>query len=623
MDAAASWDQRVLAAEIARVRALWTEDSTGGTDQGDVRAEALEATGRAPALDRVVDGFGLTPFERDILLVAIAEELDPHGFSGELGLPVTFGQAMARLPGAHWSATVPDRPLRAARLVMLGEGPLAAAPLRADERIVHYVQGAGQLDERLRPYVIRLGDPVGPLPPSRERAAAVLSRMWGRGAVVLYGPDAQDRADVVAIAAAGRTGWRVAAADLPRAPTERDALARLWNREVVLDGPVLVVELADDDPPEVRGGVDALLRRLIGDVVVSTVDARVPGPVVATLALHRPDRDEQRALWRQVLPGQPAVRELAAAALAREFDLGHHQILGAPAELEASGIGTDPVAAARSRSRRLVRVAMAGLADRIDPRARFADLVLPPASLGLLRQLAAAATGRVMLAERGFGRYTSRGLGVTALFAGPSGTGKTIAAEAVAAELGLDLHRIDLATVVSKWVGETEKQLRRVFDAAECGGTVLLFDEADALFGRRSEVRDSHDRYANIEVAYLLQRMEQYRGVAILTTNLRSSIDPAFLRRLRLVVQFPHPDAAQRAALWNQAFPAAVPTEGLDRSALAALDLTGGDIRTIAMQAALVAAAEGGPVRMSHLRDAVAAEYGKHNRPLDGLGAWG
>src|SRR5207302_7868755 len=170
---------------------------------------------------------------------------------------------------------------------------------------------------------------------------------------------------------------------------------------------------------------------------------------------------------------------------------------------------------------------------------------------------------------------SSRGLGITALFEGPSGTGKTMAAEVIAGVLALDLYRIDLSQVVSKYIGETEKNLRRVFDAAESGGVILLFDEADALFGRRSEVKDSHDRYANIEVSYLLQRMEAYRGLAILTTNMKDALDTAFMRRIRFIVQFPFPDMIPRVEIWQRIFPTSAPTGGLDGVYLAGLDVTG------------------------------------------------
>jgi SpoVK/Ycf46/Vps4 family AAA+-type ATPase len=182
--------------------------------------------------------------------------------------------------------------------------------------------------------------------------------------------------------------------------------------------------------------------------------------------------------------------------------------------------------------------------------------------------------------------------------------------------LRLDLYRIDLSQVVSKYIGETEKNLRRVFDAAEEGGAVLLFDEADALFGKRSEVKDSHDRYANIEVSYLLQRMEAYRGLAILTTNLKAALDTAFLRRLRFVVQFPFPDAAQRAEIWRRIFPRQTPTAGLEITKLARLNVAGGNIRNIALQAAFLAADGDQPVTMAHLLRAARSEYDKLEKPL-------
>jgi SpoVK/Ycf46/Vps4 family AAA+-type ATPase len=224
----------------------------------------------------------------------------------------------------------------------------------------------------------------------------------------------------------------------------------------------------------------------------------------------------------------------------------------------------------------------------------------------------------------GFAAKSARGLGISALFAGTSGTGKTMAAEVLANELHLDLYRIDLSQVVSKYIGETEKNLRRVFNAAEEGGAILLFDEADALFGKRSEVKDSHDRYANIEVSYLLQRMESYRGLAILTTNMKQALDSAFLRRIRFIVQFPFPDAAQRAEIWRRVFPMATPTHGLMVEKLARLNVAGGNIRNIALNAAFLAVDAGEPVNMTHLLRSARSEYAKLEKPLTEaeIGGW-
>jgi SpoVK/Ycf46/Vps4 family AAA+-type ATPase len=257
------------------------------------------------------------------------------------------------------------------------------------------------------------------------------------------------------------------------------------------------------------------------------------------------------------------------------------------------------------------------MAERIEPSAAWSDLVLPEAQLHTLRQLVAQSRHRLLVYETwGFAAKGRRGLGVSALFSGPSGTGKTLAAEVLAHELKLDLYRIDLSAVVSKYIGETEKNLKQVFDAAECGGVLLLFDEADALFGKRAEVKDSHDRYANIEVGYLLQRMESFRGLAILTTNLKSSLDKAFQRRLRFSVDFPFPDATQRQAIWSRAFPKATPTRDLEPARLAHLNMTGGNIRNIALNAAFLAAESNESVTMSHLLEAAQLEATKAERPI-------
>ena len=263
--------------------------------------------------------------------------------------------------------------------------------------------------------------------------------------------------------------------------------------------------------------------------------------------------------------------------------------------------------------------ALAALTRRIEPAARWDDLVVPDDTMAQLRELCRRSVGRRrVLDEWGFGRKLSRGRGVNALFAGPSGTGKTMAAEIIAAELGLDLYAIDLAGVVSKWIGETEKNLDRIFRAAEDADAVLFFDEADSLFGKRSEVRDSHDRYANIEISYLLQKMEEYDGLAILATNLRQNLDEAFLRRLAFTIIFPFPEEADRRRIWQVIWPAEMPMgDDVDLDSLARqFKLSGGQIKNIALAAAHLAAAEGKPLMMAHLRHATRREYQKLGKVL-------
>lgn len=264
---------------------------------------------------------------------------------------------------------------------------------------------------------------------------------------------------------------------------------------------------------------------------------------------------------------------------------------------------------------------MSDLAQHIEPKAKMEDLVLPEREKQLIKEIAIQVRQRDRVyREWGWGANSgSRGLGIAALFAGESGTGKTMAAEVLANELDLDLFRIDLSMVVSKYIGETEKNLRQVFDAAEDGGAILFFDEADALFGKRSEVRDSHDRYANIEVGYLLQRMESYRGLAILTTNLKNAIDTAFVRRIRFIVNFPFPDEKSRADIWRRVFPKSTPTANLDYGRLARMNITGGSIRNIALNACFLAAEQDVHVGMDHIKQAAKSEYDKMERPLTRL----
>jgi SpoVK/Ycf46/Vps4 family AAA+-type ATPase len=265
------------------------------------------------------------------------------------------------------------------------------------------------------------------------------------------------------------------------------------------------------------------------------------------------------------------------------------------------------------------------LADKIEPGYTWGDIVLEDDATTQLHQLADQVRQRALVYDGwGFAPHHSRGRGVSAMFAGPSGTGKTMAAEILAGELELDLLRVNLAGVVSKYVGETSKNLQRIFDAAQRSGAILLFDEADALFGTRTEVRDSHDRYAVLEINHLLQLMQDYRGLAILATNRRAAVDSAFLRRLRFVIEFGFPGPAARALIWQRSFPAEADCDDLDVGRLARLEIPGGNIRSIALNAAFLAAAGGHPISMADVVASARLEYAKIGRPLnaDDLGTW-
>jgi vesicle-fusing ATPase len=620
-------EQPPLVLELEHVRALLVAVRDGTAPPRE--SAAAKGDGFEPAVDRVARLFALSPFERQLLLLAAAVELDGDvaALAGELqqtGDPrPTFGLALAALPGAHWDALAPRSPLRRRRLLDLAAGPtVASRPLRIDERILHYLTGLDASDERLEG-IVRAYAPIAALTVSQRRLARELAETLagagGRVLVRLDGDDTDARLGVAeALAAAlGRSTLVVRGAALPPAGPELAAVARLLDREALLVDALPVVETADAAETVVAALVDDLEARLV--VVVGESAARAAGRVALSRTVPLPPPVEARALWAAEL-GDERARELAVAIeeVAQHFRLGAGAIAGIARELTATATaGRDDASTLRRLCRERARISLDGLAERIDPTARWDDLVLPDGHLALLHEIVHHVRHRTQVYERwGFGERVSRGLGVTALFAGESGTGKTLAAEVLAAELGLDLYRIDLAATVSKYIGETEKNLRRLFEAAEASGAVLLFDEADALFGKRGEVKDGHDRYANLEVAYLLQRMESYRGLAILTTNLRSNVDRAFLRRLRFVVQFPFPDREQRAEIWRRTFPALAPLEGIDAEQIARLNVSGGSIRTIALSAAFAAAEDGVPVQPSHVLRAAHVEYAKAERSL-------
>ncbi|AGA89623.1 AAA+ family ATPase [Thioflavicoccus mobilis 8321] len=606
-------NQQLLVAELARLKHRLAE----GDDTAELedRLQAARTAMPAPAaIDRLVAVFGLSPFEREILLLCAGVEMDAKLAAAG---PATFALALARLAEPHWSALTPGRPLRRWRLVEVAdEAGLAAARLRIDERILHYLAGINALDARL----VALLRPVAVpevLAETHRRAAAALRDLWSTpvpSPIQLVGDDPTGHEDVAAAAAAelGLQLYRIAVEDLATGPVEMDAFATLWAREAALQPAALLVAHGPGSP----GAAPHAIGRLVGPHLISAAEPVAAERTPRRLRVDRPAPAEQRGLWQHCLgDGAPA---LAATldTLAVEFSLSARAIGETAAAL---GDPQAPETAARLRATccEQVRLRLDDLAHRIEPAADWADLILPEAQQAALRQIAAHQRHRLTVLETwGFAAKGRRGLGLGALFAGESGTGKTMAGEVLASALGLDLYRIDLAGVVSKYIGETEKNLRRVFDAAEDGGAILLFDEADALFGRRGEVKDSHDRYANIEVGYLLQRMEAYRGIAILTTNHKAALDTAFQRRLRFIVQFPFPDAAQREAIWRHVFPAATPLAGLDYARLAQLHVAGGSIRNIALTSAFLAAEAGTPVTMELLRRAAHLEAAKREQPL-------
>lgn len=610
-------------------------------------------TGEAPLL-QVQERFGLSDFETRVLLLCAAAELDPaipellrRLQDGVLRQP-TFALASRLYPDHAWDSLSENRPLLYWLMVEVRQQdgrPLAQSPLRIDDGLLQYLLSNPAPDARLAPYHIPFPPEArgGVLSGTQYMAASGLAdriaASAGGGLVpvaLLSGPFllAQQMTALNAVASTGANPaklLRVPVSLLPADPRDSENISRLWAREAILHGLALYLENDDAGETQLRGVIRRffLSPRTLYFLASRESPGGIPRTTVA-LRVERPPAAEQQEVWlRSTGAFSPALSEADAMCLADQFHLDLPAILAAVASAEDMEF-ENSLALRRHLQfavRRENRGALDLLAQRIEPRAAMSDLVLPAREKDQLRKfISHVELRRLVFNDWGMGGKSERGQGTSALFSGESGTGKTLAAEVIAATLGLDLYRIDLSAVVDKYIGETEKNLRRIFDAAESGGVILFFDEADALFGKRSEVKDSHDRYANIQINYLLQRLETYRGPAILATNLGRSMDHAFMRRLRFIVRFPQPGREERRLIWEKSltplrdefFAPERPVFALspaDFNIIAAANLSGGEIRNAAIAAAFLAATAGKPVTRAIVEEAIRDESLKAGRP--------
>jgi hypothetical protein len=610
------------------------DDALRGLYISDEQALSLATASSAGDLDarlgEATDRLGLDALDGAVLAVCAGPELHArfgrlYGYlqddvtrrlaSPRLVAELLFGDGVERAdvlgcfgPEARLSR------LGAIRVVVPdGPTPLADRPVKVADRLAAFLLGAGGgLAESGTPVPLRRV-PVQTDAAGREEAVEEVARLLTASTqlpLAICGPDA---AAIVA-AAARKPLVLIDARNLSHPEVLGDA-----SLASALDGDLLCVDgLGDLDPAgrerllraiDERPERTVLLGRSRGDVAVlndrTALVVEVPVPSFA----------ERKAAWERFASAHD-VGDVAA-----KFRLSIDQIRAAAevSRITARAHGADTpepadldLGARQASSSRLLE-----LATRLDPGYGWTDLVLQERQLTLLRSISAYLRHRDrVLSDWGFERTVARMQGLKVLFAGESGTGKTMAAQVLAADLGLDLFRVDLATVVSKYIGETEKNLERIFTAADGSNAVVFFDEADALFGKRSEVSDSHDRYANIEVSYLLQRMDAYPGAVILATNFRRNIDDAFIRRLDFVVDFPFPEADDRTKLWRRLLPSEAPTaEDVDLEFLGSqFKLSGGAIRNCCLSAAFQAADENETIHMLHLVRAVAQEYAKQGR---------
>ncbi|MFF1508517.1 AAA family ATPase [Streptomyces sp. NPDC058326] len=596
----------------------------------------LPDTARADRLGALSRSFGLSPLDAHILLVALAPDVD-RGFEtlyGYLNDDVARRRASVALaldlagtgpadPAAR-DRFHPTAPLRSGGLLDVEEEerPLPGRALRVPERVVAHLLGDdGRLDARLAGQGVELLAGTGADPDAASTGLG--ARVAAAGPVTVHlrerVPGAATGSVVAALLGSGRPVLRY------RPESVDETVARVLLREARLRGAAVVVEPL---PPRPGPLVRALFSRDT-TVVLAGTDAPDPGwaPEGELLVIDAPeDTARPGELWRAELG--PVERDFDLDEATAPYRLSGDQVRRAArtARALAAFEGGALTSAQVQRGARLVSAPLLDShARRIRPAVDFADIVLPEEPLGLLREL----TGRARNRDRVLGEWRlrtggGRGRGVVALFAGESGTGKTLAAEVVAGDLGLDLYVVDLSSVVDKYVGETEKNLERIFVEVDRTDCVLLFDEADAVFGKRSEVKSSHDRYANLESAYLLQRLESFSGIAVLTTNLRANIDEAFTRRLDLVVDFPFPDPEQRVSLWHSCLAGTPKAEGA-REEIARcaeeFELAGGAIRSAAVTAGYLAAARGSAVTGEDVRAGARREYQKAGRLVLDAGA--
>ncbi|MEU6609181.1 ATP-binding protein [Streptomyces shenzhenensis] len=651
-----------------RMFAVTAPDSTdaGFLAEAESRADAAEAAGRPTRLRALAHDFGLSPLDVEILLIALLPDLDDRfeQFYGYLNDDVTRRRPTTGLAlglcglspadAAARNRLSPQAPLRAGGLLLVEEPdrPFLARALRVPDRVTAHLLGDDTVDPRIVDLLVPrqdapaveagtgigvgtgagtdVGTGTGPgVAPGAEPGVgdpAPLARALATGVSLVYLREEQGGAgSALAAAAVARAGHGVLAVDLDRVARDVNPAEaiRILTREARLMSSGLVCAPLDALTRE-PDRIDAI--RAVTDVPVPTVlVGRVPWDAAWStrppLLLHAPRVEpmSRAALWTAAYP-EPVPPDLDVTHVLSPFLLTPDQIARAAraaaqtATLDGGALRPDHIrAGARSQN----AAGLDRLARRTEPAVTWRDLVLPPDTHAQLRELAARARHRDrVLGEWGMRPGGGRGRGVTALFAGDSGTGKTMSAEVIAADLGLDLYTVDLATVIDKYVGETEKNLERIFSEAAGINGVLLFDEADAIFGKRSEVRDAHDRYANVESAYLLQRMETFDGLAVLATNLRANLDDAFTRRLDLVIDFPLPDTAQRRALWDRCLAPILPgSTDLDLDFCAeSFELSGGNIRSVAVTAAYLSADSGSPVTMANLIHAIQREYQKLGR---------
>ncbi len=603
-------------------------------------SETIQTFDGSP-LRQLCQRMDLSDFERQLLLLSLGALVMPQlsklytiiFANPQAGYP-TFDLAMQLFPG-DWQALTPQAPLRHWQLIKLQKtDSFMHSPYLPSERLLHYLYGGDCIDPRLTPYLTRLSLACIPAQPYQNSAQRLL-RYWQRdnrqalvGQLIVKSSADAEQVAVHIAEQLSQPVWQLDLAALfaDYDPNKITELQPPLERELLLADLILTIncDLLNERKQA------PLLSRFIRDLVNKfpqqiLLSARLPIDALNGLTFIEEVAEfgwaEQLALWQQGLAAQTPLMQTTLKGIVQQFGFSPQQIHSVTQQYALLNQDKSSAEVCPEGLWRLCRLqAKQQLTDkvqRIETKADWDDLVLPRRAGHLLQQLIDYVQNRHRLYyEWGFANKSSRGLNVVALFAGPSGTGKTMAAEVIAKKLHCDLLRVDLSSIISKYIGETEKNLSETFQVAEKSGAILLFDEADSLFARRTEVKDHHDRHANQQTSYLLQRIECFRGLCILTSNHEHSIDDAFNRRFHSVVHFDLPTKVQRAELWRKLLPEALPCDALDYPKLARYVYCGGEIHNIACKAAGKAAAQQTPLSMTHLLQAMQEESEKNEKPI-------
>ncbi len=636
-------NKEFLKASIDEVR-YFLESRINGVSLSEKDLEGYKKKLSDSALDHFCEVFSLSKFERNILLLCAGMELE--GDFGKLCAKInnddkktypTLGLCLSVLPDAHWSAVTPEYPLRYWELIKIEEedGSLVHSRIYIDEFVLHYIIGISSLDKRLHKLVTRLNSQDSLVSSHKRIADNILKTVKKCGGekeevpvIQLCGNDIFSIREIVCNVSDELclSPWQIYGRFLPETPGDREFFLKLWSRDAALNGRLLLIEYMREqgfDHFSKDAFIIPIIENLRGFVIISAAEpVRLDNRRYLIFDVNKPFPEEQKSIWENCIKDTDYYDESGIESLISQFDLNAVDIKNSWTDAkrnirENNAADNNGIDIIWNSCRKQARPKLDDLAARIDSGASWDDLALSDFQSCALKEIAVHVKHRANVYEKwGFSSKGKRGLGISALFAGPSGTGKTMAAEAIANSLKLDLYRIDLSSVVSKYIGETEKHLKRIFDAAEAGGAILLFDEADAIFGKRSEVKESHDRHANIEISYLLQKMESYKGLAILTTNMKEALDSAFIRRILFIVDFSFPDISMRKNIWERIFPRKTPIDGVDFEKLSKLSVSGGNIKNIALNAAFLAADDKTAVSMPHLLKAAKNEYEKMERNL-------